>query len=76
MDLELKGIKVVVNAGTRGVGRAIVEGLLDEGAIVFFCARRAKGGDPNPSNHQVYANPMDGDGVEEAVVALQARGQS
>jgi 3-oxoacyl-[acyl-carrier protein] reductase len=74
MDLELKGKKVVVSAGTRGVGRAIVEGLLDEGAIVSFCARRARRGEPNPSHQQVYANPMDGDGVEEALAALHGRG--
>ncbi len=74
MDLKLKGKKVVVSAGTRGVGRAIVEGLLDEGAIVSFCARRARKGETNPSNSEVFANPMDGDGVEDALEALQGRG--
>jgi NAD(P)-dependent dehydrogenase (short-subunit alcohol dehydrogenase family) len=74
MDLELRGKKVVVSAGTREVGYAIVEALLDEGAIVSFCARRARKGDANPSNSQVYANPMDGDGVEEALEALSAHG--
>jgi 3-oxoacyl-[acyl-carrier protein] reductase len=74
MDLDLKGKKVVVSAGTRGVGRAIVEGLLDEGAIVSFCARRARRGQANPSDSQVFANPMDGDGVEDTLAALQGRG--
>jgi NAD(P)-dependent dehydrogenase (short-subunit alcohol dehydrogenase family) len=39
MDLQLSGTKVLVTGGTRGIGRAIVEGFLDEGAHVAFCAR-------------------------------------
>ena len=74
MELGLEGKRVVVSAGTRGVGRAIVEGLLDEGAIVSFCARRARRGQANPSNTEVYANTMDGDGVEDALEALRGRG--
>ena len=41
MDLQLTGRRVLVTGGTRGIGRAIVEGFLDEGADVAFCARDA-----------------------------------
>jgi 3-oxoacyl-[acyl-carrier protein] reductase len=39
MDLQLSGKRVLVTGGTRGIGRAVVEAFLDEGAVVGFCAR-------------------------------------
>src|SRR4051794_10481533 len=43
MDLQLTGARVLVTGGTRGIGRAVVETLVDEGAVVEFCARGAAG---------------------------------
>jgi 3-oxoacyl-[acyl-carrier protein] reductase len=74
VDLELKGKKVIVSAATRGIGRAIVEGFLEEGAIVSFCGRRARAQESNPSDSSVFANPLSGDGVEDALEALSGRG--
>jgi NAD(P)-dependent dehydrogenase (short-subunit alcohol dehydrogenase family) len=41
VDLQLAGLKALVTGGTRGIGRAVVETFLDEGADVAFCARKA-----------------------------------
>lgn len=43
MDLGLSGRRVLVSGGSRGIGRAIVECFLQEGASVAFCARSAQG---------------------------------
>jgi len=43
MELRLNNRKVLVSGGSRGIGRAIVETFLAEGAQVSFCARDASG---------------------------------
>ena len=43
MDLGLAGKKALVTGSTKGLGRAITETLLAEGASVAICARDADG---------------------------------
>ena len=41
MDLQLDGRRALLTGGTRGIGRAVLEALTDEGVAVAFCAREA-----------------------------------
>ena len=42
MDLKLAGLNALVTGGTKGIGRAIADTLIAEGANVAFCARNAQ----------------------------------
>jgi 3-oxoacyl-[acyl-carrier protein] reductase len=75
MDLGFKGKRVIISAATRGVGRAIAEAFLDEGAEVAICGRRVRASDPNAADPTIHSNPLGGDGVEEAVAALGRKGK-
>jgi len=44
MELGLTGKRFLVTGGTRGIGRAVVDGLLAEGAAVAYCARTVEAG--------------------------------
>jgi 3-oxoacyl-[acyl-carrier protein] reductase len=43
MDLGLKGLRVLVTGGSKGIGRRCAEIFADEGAAVSICARDAAG---------------------------------
>jgi len=69
MDLRLKGKRVIVTGGSKGIGRAIATGLLQEGARVALCARNESGLMQAKSElaafGEVYARPCDLSNAEQ-----------
>ncbi len=82
MDLGLAGKKALVTGGSRGIGRAITEVLLQEGASVAICARGEEGLQAAQADLEklgtVYAaaaDMADGDAVKKFVAdATEALG--
>jgi NAD(P)-dependent dehydrogenase (short-subunit alcohol dehydrogenase family) len=56
VDLGLKGLRALVSGGTKGIGRAVVEILVAEGAAVSFCAR-------TPADVSATVAALNGDGA-------------
>ena len=73
MDLGLEGKKVIITGGSRGLGRAIGETFLREGATVSFCSRTARIEleDEDPRLRGVVRT----DGVEQAAEKMSELGK-
>ncbi len=73
MDLGLSGKKALVTGGSRGIGRAITERLLAEGATVSISARGAEGLETALSELRAHGGSVYGGSFDVAnAEALQA----
>lgn len=64
MDLELKGKKVILTGGSRGIGRATVEIFAQEGADVIFCSRNGEQAADVAGNLSSYGTKVIGEGFD------------
>ena len=68
MGIQLPGRVAVVTGGSRGIGRAIAEGLLDAGAEVIVCSRH----DPGPDGLPRSAESSADDGARKQAAFVEA----
>ena len=71
MNLDLSGKRVLITGGTKGVGRALVELLLIEGAQVLTSARQASS--DLPAELFVQADLSTAEGCATLVAAAKQR---
>ncbi|WP_417500412.1 SDR family NAD(P)-dependent oxidoreductase [Methylophaga sp.] len=64
MDLQLKNKNVVITGGSKGIGRAIVDQFLSEGANVYFCARDEKGVEAVLDEYQTLTENLFGKALD------------
>ena len=64
MDLGLAGKRAIVTGGSRGIGKAIVETLLNEGVAVATCARGAEALQENIDRWQAAGGTAFGEAVD------------
>lgn len=74
MDLGLKGAKVILTGGSRGIGRKTVEMFAAEGADIAFCSRNAAQVEETAAaiagfGGKVHAKPFDMEAGADAYVA-------
>ncbi|MHA6629575.1 SDR family NAD(P)-dependent oxidoreductase [Pseudonocardia sichuanensis] len=80
MDLQLAGRTALVTGGTKGIGRAVVEGLAAEGTTVAFCARteadvRATEEELRGAGHDVSGTAVDVADPEALTAWVEAAAQ-
>jgi 3-oxoacyl-[acyl-carrier protein] reductase len=64
MDLELHRARALITGGSRGIGLAIVERLVNEGCRLEFCARTASRVEDVESNLTAGGHPVKGSTVD------------
>ncbi len=75
MDLQLAGRRALVTGGSRGIGRAVAQSLVAEGAAVTICGRQAEPlvrAAAELGAHPVVADTGDDESVRSLVAAATA----
>lgn len=73
MDLNLKGWRTVVTGATNGLGQAIAEGFVDEGARVLACGRNPDHPMPEGAEASMYADLTEPGATDRVVTAAVER---